>query len=135
MEFLLLIVIGIIYGFSSLSHDAKVKRNVERMEAQGAFLPRDYQRDNILFQEYLQNWVYDGGTLIPKEYHEYFHQNPKAVAIYCIALAQEQQIKEGLSPTMCPGTYNKFTYDPFRTFKSNYEEKIKLYEETGRVYF
>lgn len=129
-----LLGLGAICAIDSVNKNAQSKKKCEQLRNQGAFLKRDYQRNDMLFQDYWMDWFAGEGEFVPKEYHAYFHRNPEAAKEYIAALTSAQLIREGLAPIYCIGLYNKNTYDAFGRFNSLYREKIKIFNETGKLY-
>ena len=135
MPILGLLVIVIYFLFKSASESAESKKKCAQLVDQGAFWKRDYERNNILFHDYYMDWFAGEGEFVPKEYHDYFRRNKEAAIMHTKALTSAQLIKEGLSPIWCGGLYNKYTFEPFGAFNHLYKDKIKIFNETGKLYF
>jgi len=111
----------------------KINRKVSAMNARGEFLPQNYSKFNAFWDAAADDWIHDR-KMFPKEYWAYFERNEKAKNAYIEGLVGQQEMKEGLKPVLHNATYNKDTFDPFGVFDS-YKEKIKEYNETGKLYF
>ena len=92
----------------------------------------DYKRDDIICQDIRMDWG-ENKKRFPPEYVPYLSKNKNALSIYIRALANQQAIAEGHAP-ICVDTYNKFTYNPFSGFDSQYGDKIRIYNESGVYY-
>lgn len=128
-----LIVIIVVLFLIEQSRTAKSNKKVNEMVKNGAFLEQSWPRFHMIYSDMYDDWNGER-KLYPKEYWTYMERNNKAVGAYAGALASQQEIKEGRRPSLCIGTYNKNTYDPFGMFNSQYTEKIKIFNETGKFY-
>lgn len=111
------------------------KKKCAQMSSQGAFLPEDYKKHDMWYQDYARDWFQGEGKCVPKEYHAYFKKNRDAANKYLFALTSKKEVENGLQPVLHMGIYNKYTYDPFASFNSLYLEKIKIFNETGVYYW
>jgi len=121
-------------GVDSVIGSVKRKNMRDQAIAQGAFLPYDLNKHHMIWQDVYRDW--DGEKkLFPTEYHAYFARNKEALEKYMVGLVSIQEIAEGRKPVLCVGTYNKFTFSPFHGFHYLYDEKIKIFNETGVFYY
>lgn len=112
----------------------KLKKAYERMVDEGVFLPKNPQKSSMINQDIWYDWHGDK-ELFPKEYINYFEKNTQALIKYIMALQCREEIKLGYQPSYCLGSYNKHTYNPFKNFNTLYQEKIKIFNETGKYYY
>jgi len=111
---------------------AKANGKVSSMIARGEFLNKNYQFFNHAWQDAEDDWRHDR-KMFPKEYQAYLERNPEAKKSYIEGLVGELETKAGNKPVLSPAYYDKNTFDPFRKFDL-YKEKIKEYNETGKLY-
>lgn len=112
---------------------AKVNKKVSEMTARGEFINKNYQFFNKAWQDAEDDWQHDR-KMFPKEYCAYLERNPEAKKSYIEGIVGEQETKAGYKPVLCPLQYDKSTFDPFKQF-DRYKEKVKEYNETGRLYY
>lgn len=93
----------------------------------------DFNKFHMLWSDAADDWAHDR-KMFPKEYWAYLERNEKARNAYIEGLVGKQEMELGLKPVLCSPYYNKDTFDPFGMFNS-YKEKIKIFNETGRLYF
>jgi len=134
MSILALMGIAALVGADSIKKDYTMKQKCKTMHDQGAFRPTDYQRFHMIHSDMFNDWYLGERKFYPKEYEAYFERNDKARADYTGCLTSQQEAKEGLRPVLAM-TFNRFTYDPFEGFHYNYDNYIKIFNETGRLYF
>lgn len=127
------IVVAIIVLLIDGSKTAKAHKKTAEMKENGAFLPASDLRFSEIYQDMCRDWNEDR-KLYPKEYWGYLERNDEARNEYSAGLTCQQEIKEGYQPTLCIGTYNKHTYDPFSFFRP-YEKYIDIFNKTGKMYY
>ena len=109
----------------------KINQKVSAMNARGEFLPQDYSKFYTLWNDATNDWIHER-KMFPREYWAYFERNENAKNAYIEGLVGQQEIKEGVKPILHGGIYDKNTFNPFGMFES-YKDKIKKYNETGRL--
>ena len=110
---------------------AKANKKVAEMAARGEFISKNYQFFNRAWQDAEDDWRHDR-KMFPKEYQSYLEHNPEAKKSYIEGIVGDQETKAGYKPVLCPPTYDKNTFDPFRQF-DQYKDKAVEYNETGRL--
>lgn len=134
MALLAFLVLALFIWLADLNQTAKMKEKYEEMKERGSFDDRDNEREHIIWQDMYSDW-YNEKKMFPEEYQAYLRMNKTALRGYVAALTSDQEMKEGLYPMGVIGSYNKYTYDPFKAFHSAYDDLIKIYNETGVLYF
>lgn len=127
------IFIFLILFLNDKSKTVKANKKVAEMDARGEFDPQDYNKFSMLWQDAAYDWEGER-KMFPKEYWAYFERNDKARQAYIQGLVGKQEMEAGRKPILS-GYYDKHTYNPFGMFNSQYAEKIKIFNETGRMYF
>ena len=112
---------------------SKINQKAFVMTARGEFLTQDYNKFYTLWNDASEDWIH-GRKMFPKEYWAYFERNEKAKNAYIEGLVGQQEMKEGLKPILHDAIYNKNTFNPFGMFEI-YKDKIKEYNETGRLQY
>lgn len=133
MLFELLILGGAIVQGASQS--SKNKKCQEDARLRQAFRDTDYIKQGMWYQDFCDDWFRGEKKYVPKKYHEYFKRNKKAAYQYLLALTSEKELRAGLRPSLAPGTFDIRTYNPFEGFKYQYEEKVNIFNETGKYYW
>lgn len=134
MVIIVVLIIVLFLVVENKSHTNDINENCKRLEEQGAFLEVDYRRNDMIRQDIMEDWRNEK-KMFPEEYVKYLEMNPNAFKRYVIGLISKIEIEEGLQPQFCVGVYNKNTYVPFSSFHYLYDEKIKIYNETGKYYY
>lgn len=73
----------------------------------------------------------NGRNLFPREYVAYFEVNPAARDIYIDSFVYAAETEFGFRPLLKFGCV--YT-DPFESFKTLYSVRIRLFNDTGRLY-
>ena len=133
MVFIEFIAVIFVILFLEKRKTNNVNKKVAEMTARGEFDPKDYNLFNKLWQDAFYDWQHDR-KLFPKEYWSYFERNEKARDKYIVGIVSKQEMETGHKPVLCDPYYNRDTFNPFGYFKP-YEEKIRIYNETGKMYY
>jgi hypothetical protein len=133
MSLILFFVCLILLWIDDSRKKAHANKKISEMSARGEFLNKNYQLFNKAWQDAEDDWQHDR-KLFPKEYQAYLERNPEAKKSYIEGLVGEQEKKAGNKPVLSPAYYDKNTFNPFGNFNT-YKDKIKEYNETGKLYF
>ena len=131
MVLLQLIAIIVCLILNDRHKTAQANKKINAMIARGEFRNQNYQLFNKAWQDAEYDWQHDR-KMFPEEYRAYLERNPEAKKSYIVGLVGEQETKAGCKPVLCPPSYDKNTFDPFRQF-GGYKDKIKTFNETGRL--
>lgn len=112
----------------------KSNKKINAMISRGEFRSQNYQLFNKAWQDAENDWQHDR-KMFPKESCAYLEKNPEAKKAYIEGLVGEKETKAGCKPVLCSAQYDKNTFDPFRKFNSSYKDKIKEYNETGKMQY
>lgn len=133
MSVLGLLGLGAILIGSEIATSSKRSRMTANALARGAYRPSNDKFD-MYVQDAYDDWKSEK-KLFPKEYRKYLARNPDARREYMFALVSKREVDEGYYPTCIVGTFDCSTFDPFAGFNHRYLEKIKIFNETGKLYY
>lgn len=126
---------GSLLGARKARESYTIARNTNIALAKGHFDRMDCATHNRIYQDYLDDWKGERKKFSENDI-PYLEKNRTALTKYIMSQTWMEEKRRGLLPYgIAVVVYDKRTFNPIADFYKMYGEKIKIFNETGRVYY